>query len=101
MPARTVCKGAVRPKGAQGWEQQTTDDGVPYWYNRRTGETFWEEPAHDDDNPDDINDMLIAKEEDKGHISGKDYSLESLRAYMLKNHDEEEKLDAERAQLRL
>ncbi|KAJ1452494.1 hypothetical protein M885DRAFT_526843 [Pelagophyceae sp. CCMP2097] len=24
-----------------------TDDGVPYWYDRRTGETFWEKPLAD------------------------------------------------------
>lgn len=23
-------------------EEFLTDDGVPYWYDRKTGETFWE-----------------------------------------------------------
>ncbi|GMH73627.1 hypothetical protein TL16_g06244 [Triparma laevis f. inornata] len=27
-------------------EEFLTDDGVPYWYDRRTGETFWERPLH-------------------------------------------------------
>lgn len=27
-------------------EEFTTDDGIPYWYDRRTGETFWERPLH-------------------------------------------------------
>lgn len=25
-------------------EEFETDDGVPYWFDRRTGETFWERP---------------------------------------------------------
>jgi len=25
-------------------EQYTTSEGIPYWYNRRTGETYWEAP---------------------------------------------------------
>ena len=27
-------------------EEFLTDDGIPYWYDRRTGETFWERPLH-------------------------------------------------------
>ncbi|CAM9178964.1 unnamed protein product, partial [Ectocarpus fasciculatus] len=26
-----------------------SDDGVPYWYHRRTGQTFWERPLHDEE----------------------------------------------------
>ena len=25
-------------------EEFETDDGIPYWFDRRTGETFWERP---------------------------------------------------------
>ncbi|CAM9103081.1 unnamed protein product, partial [Discosporangium mesarthrocarpum] len=28
----------------QALEEFETDDGVPYWFDRRTGETFWERP---------------------------------------------------------
>jgi hypothetical protein len=28
-------------------EEFTTDDGYPYWYDRRTGHTFWERPLMD------------------------------------------------------
>jgi hypothetical protein len=27
-----------------------TDDGVSYWYHRKTGQTFWERPLYDDEN---------------------------------------------------
>jgi hypothetical protein len=33
----------------QAVEQFFTDDGVPYWYDRRTGETFWERPLADEE----------------------------------------------------
>lgn len=26
-----------------------SDDGVPYWYHRRTGQTFWERPLYDEE----------------------------------------------------
>ena len=26
-----------------------TDDGVPYWYDRRNGQTFWERPLYDEE----------------------------------------------------
>lgn len=26
-----------------------TDDGVPYWYHRKTGQTFWERPLYEDE----------------------------------------------------
>ncbi|KAH8074738.1 hypothetical protein JL721_2311 [Aureococcus anophagefferens] len=29
------------------YEEFRTDDGIAYWYNRRTGETFWERPLAD------------------------------------------------------
>lgn len=30
-------------------EEFKTDDGIPYWYHRRTGQTFWQRPLHDDE----------------------------------------------------
>ncbi|CAM9987935.1 unnamed protein product, partial [Sphacelaria rigidula] len=30
-------------------EEFETDDGVPYWFDRRTGETFWERPLCDEE----------------------------------------------------
>ena len=30
-------------------EQFMSDDGVPYWYHRRTGQTFWERPFYDEE----------------------------------------------------
>eukprot|EP00606_Chrysophyceae_sp_TOSAG23-5_P000215 GSChrysophyteH2.ASY1.ANO1.1443.1 assembled CDS len=30
-------------------EEFKTDDGVPYWYHRRTGQTFWERPLHEEE----------------------------------------------------
>ena len=26
-----------------------TDDGIPYWYHRVTGQTFWERPLYEDE----------------------------------------------------
>ena len=31
------------------YEEFSSDDGVPYWYHRRTGQTFWERPLHDEE----------------------------------------------------
>jgi hypothetical protein len=31
-------------------EEFRTDDGVPYWYHRRTGQTFWQRPLYDEEN---------------------------------------------------
>ena len=28
------------------YEEFRSDDGVPYWYHRKTGQTFWERPLH-------------------------------------------------------
>jgi len=30
-------------------EQFMSDDGVPYWYHRRTGQTFWERPLYEEE----------------------------------------------------
>ncbi len=30
-------------------EEFKTDDGVSYWYHRRTGQTFWERPLHEEE----------------------------------------------------
>lgn len=30
-------------------EEFKTDDGIPYWYHRRTGQTFWERPLAEDE----------------------------------------------------
>ncbi|KAG5189103.1 hypothetical protein JKP88DRAFT_243361 [Tribonema minus] len=30
-------------------QEYRTDDGVPYWFDRRTGETFWERPLADEE----------------------------------------------------
>ena len=31
------------------YEEFMSDDGVPYWYHRKTGQTFWERPLHDEE----------------------------------------------------
>ena len=31
----------------QGWEQQTTDDGVPYYHHASSGETSWDRPTRE------------------------------------------------------
>ena len=30
-----------------GWEQQTTDDGVPYYHHASSGETSWDRPTRE------------------------------------------------------
>ena len=32
-------------------EEFKTDDGVSYWYHRRTGQTFWERPLYEEEEP--------------------------------------------------
>jgi len=32
-------------------EEFKTDDGISYWYHRRTGQTFWERPLAEDEEP--------------------------------------------------
>ena len=31
------------------YEEFRSDDGVPYWYHRRTAQTFWERPLHEEE----------------------------------------------------
>lgn len=31
------------------YEEFKSDDGVPYWYHRRTGQTFWERPLYEEE----------------------------------------------------
>ena len=47
----TDLKGTVFEEPARGlpstfWEEYTSDEGYPYYYNRETGETVWEKPKH-------------------------------------------------------
>ena len=30
-------------------EEFKTDEGIPYWYHRRTGQTFWERPLYSEE----------------------------------------------------
>lgn len=32
-------------------QEFTTDDGISYWYHRKTGQTFWERPLYQDEEP--------------------------------------------------
>ena len=32
-------------------EEFKTDEGIPYWYHRRTGQTFWERPLYSEEEP--------------------------------------------------
>lgn len=47
----TDLKGTVFEEPAKGlpstlWEEYTSDEGFPYYYNRESGETVWEKPKH-------------------------------------------------------
>ena len=40
----TVFEEPPKPLPSTLWEEYTTDDNVPYYYNKETGETVWERP---------------------------------------------------------
>jgi RNA recognition motif-containing protein len=40
----TVFEEPTKPLPSTLWEEYTSDEGYPYYYNRETGETVWEKP---------------------------------------------------------
>eukprot|EP00937_MAST-01D_sp_MAST-1D-sp2_P000692 g692.t1 len=79
-------------------EEFVTDDGLPYWYDRKTGETFWERPlleAETRRDPDDggIDGTVV---EGAGEVASLGIGLESapygaqeIRKYMLKSMEDD------------
>ena len=64
-------------------EEYKDDSGSPYWYNKRTGETYWEPPL----------DYLQDYDEDSTAVKGIDEPLErsDMRRQMLLKHEEQMK----------
>lgn len=42
----TVFQEASKPLPSSFWEEYTSDEGYPYYYNRETGETVWDKPKY-------------------------------------------------------
>ena len=70
-------------------EEFKTPDGIPYWYNARTGETFWEQPLHDMNADEEEEGRLIDDGEDDENEKGL-YSEARVRKHMLTNYEKDE-----------
>lgn len=79
-----------------------TDDGVSYWYHRRTGQTFWERPLYDEEEPSPLNggtilDMVHPEEPLNVHSGAEGatrrYDQGQFRKNQLTHHENE--LEAE------
>ena len=77
-------------------EEFKTDDGISYWYHRRTGQTFWERPLYEEEEPTALNggtilDQIHSEEPltvHKGHEGAERRYLQGeFRKQMLAHHE--------------
>ena len=74
-------------------EEFLTDDGLPYWYDRRSGETFWERPlAPEEQLPVKDGGTVLSVEpsdaEARVEDTTKKYRQDDVRKVILKKHGE-------------
>jgi hypothetical protein len=82
-------------------EEFLTDDGVPYWYDRKTGETFWERPLLDQEEvrgTDGGVDGTVVDGEGESATLGMGvaeapYTQKDMRKYMLKKLEDQDDID--------
>ena len=79
-------------------EEFKTPDGIPYWYNARTGETFWEQPLHDIDGDEEEEGRLIGDDDDDDNEKGL-YSEARVRKHMLTNYEKDEVSETKKAMM--
>jgi hypothetical protein len=78
-------------------EEFLTDDGVPYWYDRKTGETFWERPllesetCREEDGG--VDGTIVGGESEQATfgvgVEEAPYSQQDMRKYMVKTLEDE------------
>jgi hypothetical protein len=76
-----------------------TDDGVPYWYHRKTGQTFWQRPLFDDEDVSPLNGGTILDQDHpeepstivKGAEGGERRYLQGVFRKQMMNHIETKK----------
>jgi len=80
-------------------EEFKTDDNISYWYHRRTGQTFWERPLYEDEEPSALKggtilDMVHPEEPltvHKGHEGAtRRYTQGEFRIQMLAHHENDD-----------
>lgn len=81
------------------YEEFRTDDGIAYWYNRRTGETFWERPLADCEKLSVMEGGVRVDHKDNARDpkwAGIQRPTHEVRSLILKHHEDSEELETRR-----
>ncbi|CAM9141145.1 unnamed protein product, partial [Choristocarpus tenellus] len=85
-------------------EEFETDDGVSYWFDRRTGETFWERPLCEDEKVPIKEGGTVLRGDGEGPDTSSGafeqleprYDLRQMRRLMMQKHEDVEDLEGRR-----